>query len=155
MAEVAAAGSLIGIASFAMSVAKHLNSAIYDMIHAREEIKGIRENVKKFSKVSRHLGTVLKKNKQICTPQMIDDIRNLQGVCRQELRKIDAKVRSRKPRSLEAISWFFNKPKVKEAEARFGAHQSMLQSMIGIVHLSKMGDLYAKSVTPYDFSALS
>ena len=153
MAEVA--GSLIGIASFGMSVAKHLNSAVYDMIHAQEEIKGIRKNVKQFSKVSRHLGTVLEKNNQICTPQMMDDIRALQGVCRQDLKGIDAKVRSRKPRSLEAITWFFNKPKVKEAEARFGAHQSMLQSMIGIVHLSKMGDLYAQSVTSYNVSALS
>ena len=152
MAEVA--GSLIGIAAFGMSVAKHLHSALHDMRHAHDEIKGIQKNVKKFSKVSRHLGTVLKKNKQICTPEMIDDIRALQGRCRRDLDEIDEKVRPRKPRLLEAIRWFFNKSEVKEAEARFSAHQSILQSMIGTVHLSKMGDLYAQSVTLSDLFVL-
>ena len=146
MAEIGLVASIFGVAAFGTKVAKSLYETGDVMIHAHQQIASMAKHVSQFTAVLRHLGRVLEAEKGSCSEDLLRDIQKLKRSCRGTFKEINATIRSRRLRPFIPVRWLFKKSKAKELEARLDSEQSMLQTMIQSVTVSKLGDMQSRYV---------
>lgn len=147
MAEIGLVASIFGVAAYGTQVATSLYETADVVIHAHQEIASMAKYVSQFTTVLRHLGRVLEAEKGNCSKELLRDIRKIKRSCKGTFKEINSTLRSKRSPHFIRVRWLFKKSKAKELEARLGSEQSMLQTMIQSVTVSKLGDMESRYIT--------
>ena len=147
MAEIGLVASIFGVAAYGTKVATSLYETAEVMIHARQQIASIAKHVSQFTAVLRHLGRVLEAEKGNCSKELLQDIQKIKRSCKSTFKEINSTINSKRSPLLTRVRWLFKKSKAKELEVRLDSEQSMLQTMIQTVTVSKLGDMQSRYVT--------
>lgn len=147
MAEIGLVASIFGVAAYGTQVATSLYETADVMIHAHRQIASMAKHVSQFTAVLRHLGRVLEAEKGNCSKELLRDIRKIKRSCKRTFEEINSTLRSKRSPLLTRVRWLFKKSKAKELEIRLESEQSMLQTMIQSVTVSKLGDMQSRYVT--------
>ena len=146
MAEIGLVASIFGVAAYGTQVATSLYETADVMINAHQQIASMAKHVSQFTTVLRHLGRVLEAEKGNCSKELLRDIQKIKRSCRKTFKEINSTLSSKRSPLLIRFRWLFQKSKAKELEVRLDSQQSMLQTMIQSVTVSKLGDMQSRYV---------
>lgn len=144
MAEIGLVASIFGVAAYGTKVVTTLYETGDVLIHAHQQIASMAKHVSQFTAVLRHLGRVLEAERGNCSKDLLRDVRKIISSCKGTFKEIKSTLRSKRFRPLIPVRWLFKRSKAKELEARLDSEQSMLQTMIQSVTVSKLGDMQAR-----------
>lgn len=144
MAEIGLVASIFGVAAYGTQVATSLYETADVMLHAHQQIASMAKHVSQFTTVLRHLGRVLEAEKDNCSKELLRDIQKIKRSCKKTFKEIYSTLRSKRSPLLIRVRWLFKKSKAQELEVRLDSQQSMLQTMIQSVTVSKLGDMQSR-----------
>ena len=145
MAEIALVASIAGVASLGIELVKSLYQTGDVLVNAHNQIKSIARRVNQFTRILKHLASVLQAERGLCSEDLLNEVSLIIEICKSTFKEIDATLRSKRFPSLKSVRWVFKKSKAAELEARLASEQSMLQVMIQTVTVSKIGRVQARS----------
>ena len=144
MAELALVASIAGVASLGIELVKSLYQTGDILVNAHKQIKSIARRVNQFTRILKHLGSVLQAERGLCSEDLLKEVSLIIEICKLTFKEIDTTLRSKRFPSLQSVRWVFKKSKAAELEARLVSEQSMLQVMIQTVTVSKIGRVQAR-----------
>ena len=141
MAEIGLIASIVSVAAAGTSVATTLYKTADVMMGANQQILILAKHVSQATAVLKRMGEVLETDKTICSKKVLRDIRRIKQSCKRTFREIKSTATPKRSRYLTPFSWLFKRTKALELIARLDSQQSMMQSIMQTLTVSKLGHL--------------
>ena len=141
MAELGLIASIASVAAIGTSVATTLYSTADVMMGANQQTMLLARHVSQATAVLKRMGEVLETEKENCSKKLLRDIRSIKHSCKRTFREIRTTVTHKRTRYLTSLGWLFKRTKALELVARLDSQQSMMQSIMQTLTVSKMGHL--------------
>ena len=141
MAELGLIASIASVAAIGSSVAMTLYKTADGMISAKQQTLLLAKHVSQATAVLKRMGEILQTEKANCSRSLFRDIQGIQDSCKLTFREIKLIIIPKRSSFLTRMSWVFKKAKATELIARLDSQQSMMQSIMQTLTVSKLGNL--------------
>ena len=141
MAEIGLIASIASVAAIGTSVATTLYRTADVMRSANKETLLLAKHVSQATAVLKRMGEVLDVENANCSKKLLRDIRRIHYSCKRTFRETRSTAAPKRSTFLTSISWLFKKAKITELIARLDSQQSMMQSIMQTLTVSKLGNL--------------